>query len=243
MTKFLIFIPAFNVEATIEEVIRQIRHLQPGLDALVINDGSDDATGILLDRMEDVYVLHHHENLGYGATLIRGFEFAIQHNYDYLITLDGDKQHRPYEITRFVEENKKGGYDIISGSRYLETSEQVQAQAPAERREVNHRVTQYLNQITGYHLTDAFCGFKLYRVEALRKLHLTEPGYGMPLQLWVQAWKNDLTVKEVPVQLIYFDRERRHVHQKVFRRYRYYLEIIKKELETYETFDFSRASR
>ena len=243
MEKFLVFIPAFNVETSIEEVIHQIHQGQWGVDILVINDGSEDNTARLLDRRDDITVLHNQKNQGYGAALIEGFNFAINNNYHYLVTLDGDKQHQPQEIARFIKDNREGGYDILSGSRYLEVSDNELSEAPSERMKVNKRITRHINRITGYKLTDTFCGFKLYRVEALKKLHLTEKGYGMPLQLWVEAWKNGLSVKEVPVKLIYFDRERRHVHQKVFRRYRYYLEIIKNEMETYETFDISSASR
>ncbi|MCF8231678.1 MAG: glycosyltransferase family 2 protein [Bacteroidales bacterium] len=243
MTKYLVFIPAYNVESSIEEVIDTIRRAQWGVDILVIDDGSTDGTGRLLNHMEGIFVLQNDKNKGYGATLIKGFEFAISHNYDYLITLDGDKQHQPYEIARFIRENKNQPVDILSGSRYLEASDNDLTQAPAERMKVNKRITSYINSITGYNLTDAFCGFKLYRVEALRKLHLSEPGYGMPLQLLLEAWKKELSIREVPVKMIYFDRERRIVHQKLYGRYRYYLEIIKNETETYETTDISRAPR
>lgn len=243
MIKYLVFIPAYNVESSIEEVIDTIRRAQWGTDILVIDDGSTDATGALLNRMEDIFVIRNEGNRGYGATLIKGFEFAFRHSYDYIITLDGDKQHQPYEITRFIGENKHRDVDILSGSRYLWASGKELTDAPAERMKVNKRITRTINQLTGYHLTDAFCGFKLYRVEALKKLHLTEPGYGMPLQLLLEAWKKGLSIREVPVKMIYFDRERRLVHQKLFRRYRYYLEIIKNETETYETTDISRAPR
>jgi len=57
-------------------------------------------------------------------------------------------------------------------------------------------------------LTDAFCGFKCYRVDALKHLHITEPGYAMPLEVWVQASQAGLKVIELPVPLIYLDEKR-----------------------------------
>ena len=82
------------------------------------------------------------------------------------------------------------------------------AVAPAERRRINQQVTKELNRRLGLELTDAFCGFKAYRVEALRKLRLREPGYAMPLELWVQAAAAGLRIVEAPVPRIYLDEKR-----------------------------------
>jgi dolichol-phosphate mannosyltransferase len=73
---------------------------------------------------------------------------------------------------------------------------------------VNQRVTAELNRRLGYNLTDAFCGFKAYRVDALHHLKIDEAGYAMPLQLWVQAAAARLKVIELPVPLIYLDEKR-----------------------------------
>ena len=80
--------------------------------------------------------------------------------------------------------------------------------APAERRRINELITQEINEQLGLSLTDAFCGFKAYRVAALEKLTITDPGYAMPLELWVQAAHHRLRIVEVPVPLIYLEEER-----------------------------------
>jgi dolichol-phosphate mannosyltransferase len=97
---------------------------------------------------------------------------------------------------------------------------------------VNREITRRINEITGYDLTDSFCGFKAYRVDAVKKLELTEPNYGMPLQLWMQAWKHGLTVKEIPIGLIYFDHSRQFPGDLKRReaRLRYYHDVIEREL-------------
>jgi hypothetical protein len=79
---------------------------------------------------------------------------------------------------------------------------------PAERRRVNAIVTEELNRRWGLALTDAFCGFKAYRVSVLAKLDLIETGYAMPLELWVRAVQLGLRIVELPVPLIYFDEKR-----------------------------------
>jgi dolichol-phosphate mannosyltransferase len=244
MYKYLIFIPVYNEENSLKDIISELESYYDIADILVIDDGSNDQTQQLMHQMPDINKIYHRNNKGYGATLLEGFRYAIDHQYHYVITIDSDKQHQPSEIENFLEVNEKERFDIISGSRYLVTSESHDKKAPEDRRKVNRRITHQINQITGYQLTDTFCGFKLYRVDALKKLNITEPGYGMPLQLWIQAWKNGLTVKEIPVELIYFERDVRvgTSLKNVWRRYRYYLEIIKKELEIYENISSRSAS-
>ena len=80
--------------------------------------------------------------------------------------------------------------------------------APIERRKINQTVTAYINEKLGFGITDAFCGFKAYRVEALKRLNITETGYAMPLELWVQAACHKLKVIEVAIPLIYLDESR-----------------------------------
>ena len=122
-----------------------------------------------------------------------------------LVTIDCDGQHEPQRIQELVAACRD--VDIVSGSRYL--GQQVgQGDAPAERRQINHQITREVNERLGLSLTDTFCGFKAYRVASLAKLAITEPGYGMPLELWVQAAHHGLRIVEVPVPLIYLDEKR-----------------------------------
>jgi len=139
--------------------------------------------------------------------LIDGINFARDNNYRYLLTLDCDEQHEPELIPQFFEEIKKEKFEIISGSRYLSFQKQMDA-PPEDRYTINRKITGIINEITGYQLTDSFCGFKVYQMEGLKKLELTEKGYGLPLQLWIQAYKNNLTVKELPISMIYKDKDR-----------------------------------
>ena len=77
-----------------------------------------------------------------------------------------------------------------------------------DRCRINRLITEELNRRLGLSLTDAFCGFKAYRVAALAKIELTEPGYAMPLELWVRAVQLGLRIVELPVPLIYLDEKR-----------------------------------
>jgi dolichol-phosphate mannosyltransferase len=202
--RFLTAIPIYNEERHVEEVLAEVRRYSPHI--LIVNDGSTDRTGELLARQEDLRVVTHAQNRGYGAALISAFDYAGQHSeFEVLVTMDCDGQHEPARIPVLLEALHDA--DIVSGSRYLRDFRQ-DGQAPEDRRHINQMITGELNAHFGLHLTDAFCGFKAYRREALAKLCITETAWGMPLQLWVQAARLGLRIKEVAVPRLYLDPKR-----------------------------------
>lgn len=201
--RFLAALPVYNEAAHVGPVLDEVaQHAQ---NILVVDDGSTDGTSQLLAARRDIVCIRHESNRGYGAALKTAFDYAIRSKYDVLVTIDCDGQHEPQRIGQLVAATRDA--DIVSGSRYLENDEQKH-RAPAERRQINVQITRELNERLGLKLTDAFCGFKAYRVEALKKLRITEPGYGMPLEVWVQAAHHGLRIVEVPVPLIYLEEER-----------------------------------
>jgi len=203
--RVLVAIPVYNEERHVACVIAQARrHVE---DILIVDDGSPDRTGDILSETPGVVVLRHPENRGYGRSLIDAFHYARRHRYDWLVTIDSDNQHEPARIPAFIERASRGDVDVVSGSRYL-VDLPGNTPAPEDRRRINTRVTRMLNRILGFSLTDAFCGFKAYRVEAVARLPLTEPGYAFPMQFWVQAAAQGLRVRELPVPLIYIDLNR-----------------------------------
>lgn len=221
----LVIIPVFNEEEHILEVLGNIK-ANTEADILVVDDGSTDNTQRILEEAHLGFLIEHQENQGYGQSLIDGFEFAIKNDYTYLVTIDCDAQHEPAYISQFFAGLEE--FDIVSGSRYLPDSLKVD-QPPEDRLEINRKITELIRRHTGYQITDSFCGFKGYRAAGLKKLNLTEPGYAMPLQLWLQAARAGLTVKEVPVPLIYKDQTRdfKNAFRSKEERLAYYLEVIR----------------
>ena len=201
--RLLTAIPVYNEEAHIEPVLREV--LRHARDVLVVDDGSSDGTPEKLAQFPTVRTIRHAENRGYGAGLKTAFQAAIDGGYDGLVTLDCDGQHEPARIPELAA--PLAGYDIVSGSRYLKVFDDTQI-PPEERRRINVEITRRLNECLGLNLTDAFCGFKAYRTDALRKFDITDEGYAMPLQVWVQAVQHAMRIIEVPVPLIYLDEKR-----------------------------------
>lgn len=200
---YLTALPVYNEAAHVDAVLDQVRtHSE---HVLVVDDGSSDGTSERLRARSDIAVLTHPENRGYGAALDSAFQYARRQGYEVLVTIDCDGQHEPQRIPAFVEACQN--VELVSGSRYLQQFDGDSSPPPGRRR-INQLVTNELNRRLGLQLTDAFCGFKAYRVSALTQLKLTETGYAMPLELWVQAASLGWRIREYPVPLIYLDETR-----------------------------------
>jgi len=201
--RFLTALPVYNEAGHVTPVLDEV--LRYSSDVLVVDDGSTDGTSELLQRRGDVRLLSHEKNRGYGSALRSAFEYTLAHGFDLLVTIDCDGQHSPRRIPEFVAAAEQA--DIVSGSRYLKQFA-GDTPPPAERRRINEQITDLVNRSLGLHVTDAFCGFKAYRASALARLDITEPGYAMPLQLWVQAAHANMKIIELPVPLIYLEEQR-----------------------------------
>lgn len=225
-----VLIPVYNEARTVAAVLDAVRDYYAG-EIVVIDDGSTDETPRVLAGRSDVAVVRLDCNCGYGCALRIGFDVARELGVERLVTMDCDGQHEPAHIPQFLDALERTG-GIVSGSRYLPMSGSL-GTAPKDRREINERVTSQINRVTGWNLTDAFCGFKAYRTADLAKLALSEAGYAMPLELWARAWRAGVRVSEIPVERIYCDRDRSFGAQldDPELRFAYYMDVWNSALE------------
>jgi glycosyltransferase involved in cell wall biosynthesis len=210
MPRFLTALPVYNEAAHVETVLDQVLKVTP--DVLVVDDGSTDGTAELLAaraaRPGDIRLVRHPTNRGYGAALATAFAETLAGDWDGLVTIDCDGQHQPRLIPAFVAAaTRPGGPAIVSGSRYLARFA-GDSEPPEARRRINAEITAELNRRLGLGISDAFCGFKAYSRRALEALEVTETGYAMPLEVWVQAAAVGLVVAELAVPLVYLDESR-----------------------------------
>lgn len=228
--RLLIAIPVFNERKYLSRVLDKVRTFHP--EILVVDDGSSDGTSKVLQHRNDIQVLRHPVNMGYGQSLIDAFNFAEKRGYEWVITMDCDEQHEPERIPDFIQQIQTNQYDLISGSRYLQPTNGDDL-PPGDRRTINASITEILNELFGFGLTDSFCGFKAHRVCATQRLALTERGYAFPMQLWPRVAFGGLRVKEIPVRLIYNDPKRHFggLLDDAQYRMKHYLDVLQYELE------------
>jgi len=241
--RVLTALPVFNEARHISRVLGAVRGYSEHI--LVVDDGSTDQTADVLSFEKGIEVVHHPVNRGYGAALDTAFQYSLDHSFDVLVTIDCDGQHQPQLIPELVAAMKTSDgtqVDLVSGSRYLQRFE-GDSLPPEDRRRINREITDIVNARLGLQLTDTFCGFKAYRVSALKGLKISEFGYAMPLQLWVQAVRANWSIVEFPVPLIYLEEERSFGGSldDARRRLAYYRQVIDNELAQPAILDASDA--
>ncbi|MFN3481186.1 MAG: glycosyltransferase family 2 protein [Thermodesulfovibrionales bacterium] len=196
---YLIVIPAYNEEAVIGEVINGIKEKEPGMDILVVNDGSSDMTSEIA-RSSGVKVVDIPYNIGYGGAIQTGFRFAVEYDYDYVITMDGDGQHDPESIRSLIEAMEKEKADVVVGSRFLEGNYRM----GLARRLGSWIFSRIANLYTGVRITDPTSGFQIYNKKAFTYL---SKGDNYPLDypdvnVIMALHKINFKLTEAPVRMI-----------------------------------------
>jgi glycosyltransferase involved in cell wall biosynthesis len=201
--KVVVTIAVFNEAKTIDSVLQEVPQ---DIDVIIVDDGSTDNTVSIAEAF-GVRVVKHPVNLGQGMALITGFRAALMHDYDLIVEMDGDGQHDPHDIPRFVTTLQETGCDLVVGSRRLGSSYRGE---PFFRRTFLPTLTNVINFFTGYHLTDSMCGFRAFRASSLRRCHSvldeTSGRQYVAAEWFIKFSKVGLTVAEIPIHL----KRRRH---------------------------------
>jgi glycosyltransferase involved in cell wall biosynthesis len=162
----LVLIPAFNESATIGLVVRGVRAAAPGLPVVVVDDGSTDGTATIA-RAAGARVVRLPFNMGYGVAVQTGYKYALRHDHDCVVQLDGDGQHEPADVQPLVEAVVRGGADVALGSRFLGRD----AYRPEPLRRVGMRLFSWLALLLGgRQFTDVTSGFQALSADAMRFL-------------------------------------------------------------------------
>jgi glycosyltransferase involved in cell wall biosynthesis len=164
MARVLIILPAYNEQATIGAVLDSIRTHAPGCDVLVIDDGSKDETAAVVRSMNNAALARLPYNLGIGAAMQTGFQYAVRNNYDIAVQCDSDGQHPVQEIPRLVRMIEEGVADVVIGSRYVADSGY---QASLTRRMGKSFLSRLIDALIGGGITDTTSGFRAVNRRAL----------------------------------------------------------------------------
>jgi glycosyltransferase involved in cell wall biosynthesis len=200
----LVFIPAWNEEASVAGVIAGVREALPDADVLVVDDGSEDATAARAGAA-GALVASLPFNQGLGAALQTGYLYALQEGYDCCAHLDADGQHPPQEVARLLDEVAAGRADLVIGSRYHERGapEEGDDYKPTISRRIGTSVFRFfLTLATRQRFTDTTSGMRAAnrRVMALFSQHYS-PDFAEIESLQL-AVRQGLRVEEVPVRML-----------------------------------------
>lgn len=195
---YLAVVPAYNESATIAAVVNALRCEAPEFDALVVDDGSTDATGLLAHRA-GAKVLRLPFNVGIGGAVQTGFVYARDHGYDYLAQVDGDGQHDAVELARLLETMTEGEVDVVCGSRFLTTDHRYPA--PLSRRTGIHIFAFLLSRILDMPVSDPTSGFRLYNRNAIELFAREYPHDYPEVEALLILHRHRLRMREVPVRM------------------------------------------
>ena len=185
--------PVYNEAATVGAVLDAVREHFDG-EIIVVDDGSTDETPRVLAERDDVAVVRTRPQLRLRRALCDGFACRARARCSTrLITMDCDGQHEPAHIPQFLDGARRRGRHRL-GQPLPAGERRDRRGAPRTGARSTTRVTAEVNEVTGWALTDAFCGFKAYRLDCSRAARPRRAGYAMPLELWAKAWRAGLTV-------------------------------------------------
>lgn len=199
--KCCVLIPTYNNNRTLNRVIDGVLNYTDQI--IVVNDGSTDITSELLKSYTNIEQIHFPKNKGKGIALQEGFKRALQLDYNYVITIDSDGQHYPEDIETFIEHIENSPGSLLIGDRNMS-----QDGIPKKSSFGNNFSNFWYTFETGVKLTDTQSGYRLYPLKDLANLNYYTNKFEFEIEIIVRASWKGITVKNVPIQVLYDESER-----------------------------------
>jgi len=193
----LLGIPAYNEELSIGSVLHKSKKVDEVDDILVVDDGSTDETTEIA-KGYGVKVIRHKKNAGKGAAIKTIFDYASEEDYDYLVLIDGDGQHNPYEIPNVLSPVVNPGADMVVGARWGELTEM-----PFYRK-IGKNILDYMTP-GGTEAQDTQSGFRVLNKEAIEKIELTQHDFTVESEMVTDAKEKGLDITHARISCRYDD--------------------------------------
>lgn len=209
MSNALVIIPTYkerdNIVAIIEAVLAQPKDFH----ILIIDDGSPDGTADLVKSLQETYntndetkihLIERKGKLGLGTAYLTGFQYAIDHHYEFILEMDADFSHDPKDLNPLYLSCREFGNDVAIGSRYATGVNVVNW--PIGRVLLSYFASSYVRLITGMPIRDTTAGFVCYRRKVLETIPLDRVkfvGYAFQIEMKFLAWKYGFKLSEVPI--------------------------------------------
>ena len=204
----LIIVPTYNERENVGRLIATALAQDARIEMLIVDDGSPDGTGALVDEIIEreprVHVLHRERKLGLGTAYLAGFRWALERGYDYVFEMDADFSHDPAHLPQFLAAIETA--DVVLGSRYRNGKVTV-VNWPIGRLMLSYAANVYARAVTGLPLFDATGGFKCFRRKVLEAVDLNDVrsnGYAFQIEVSFRAWRRGFRIVEIPI--VFHDR-------------------------------------
>ena len=203
----LVIIPTYNERENVARIIDQVLSRDDRLDVLVVDDGSPDGTGAIVDGLRTtrngrVDVIHRQGKLGLGTAYLAGFKWALERPYAFVFEMDADFSHDPAHLPQFLDALSSA--DLVIGSRYRNNRVTV-VNWPVSRLLLSYFANVYARIVTGLQLFDSTAGFKCFRREVLEGIELNavkSSGYAFQIEMNFRAWKKGFRIVEIPIVFV-----------------------------------------
>ncbi len=208
MDSRLVIIPTYNEKENIANIIAAVMDLPMEFHVLVIDDGSPDGTASIVKNLQTQYLnklflVERAGKLGLGTAYIAGFEWAIEHKYDFIFEMDADFSHNPQDLLKLYDACANNGADVAVGSRYITGVNVVNW--PMGRVLMSYCASIYVRTVLGVDIRDTTAGFVCYRREVLETIELDKirfKGYAFQIEMKFTAYKCGFRIQEVPIIFI-----------------------------------------
>ncbi|MFA5145226.1 MAG: glycosyltransferase family 2 protein [Candidatus Omnitrophota bacterium] len=198
-----VIIPTYNEANKIAGLLKEIAMQE--LDVLVIDDGSSDDTFRIAKNCGAI-TLRNEKNQGKGASLIKGFDYALTYGYDAVITMDGDGQHLPEDIPYFMRLAKYSDSAIFIGNRMQKVKNM-----PLARIITNRFMSWFLSCLANQRIPDTQCGFRLIKKEVLKRVELKTSKYETESEILIKSSRLGFKIESVSIKTIY-TQEKSHIN-------------------------------
>lgn len=202
----IVIIPTYNERENITRIIPAVLSQDPSLDVLIVDDGSPDGTGDIVDGIAAgnprVHAIHRAGKLGLGTAYVAGFRWALERDYELIFEMDADFSHNPERLPDFLEAIKTA--DLVLGSRYQNGQINV-VNWPISRLFLSYSANIYARRVTGLRIFDATGGFKCFRRRVLESIDLSDVksnGYAFQIEMTYRAWKKGFRIVEIPIVFV-----------------------------------------
>lgn len=202
----LVIVPTYNERENIIALIDDVLGRDARIDILVVDDGSPDGTGQLVDertaRDPRVHCLHREKKLGLGTAYVAGFQWALERDYEFVFEMDADFSHDPAHLPEFLRTAESA--DLVLGSRYQGGRVSV-VNWPVGRLLLSYFANVYARIVTGLPVYDSTGGYKCFRRKVLEAIDLKDVrsnGYAFQIEMSFRAWKKKMRIVEIPIVFV-----------------------------------------